>query len=134
MKNLFLLLIFTVLIFSSCKKYPHKWDSTLNGTWVEIDPSTNAVLNPFSSCTLTISDNYLDNCGYTYPELSFSTNGKLYAHDGQIYETYKILIRNHLQFDFDYAFEGQYLWLIEDYTSAQAPVINQSSARKYKKQ
>ncbi len=134
MKKSFLLVVLSTLLFSSCKKYPHKWDSTLNGTWVEVDPATNAIINSSYPCALTIADNYLDDCGTTYPALSFSSNEKLYAHDGQIYETYKILIRNHLQFDFDYAFDGQYLWLIEDFTSAKAPVINQSSARKYKKQ
>ena len=53
--------------------------------------------------------------------------------NGQIWINYRLSGQRHIEYRYDYAFEGDYLWMIEEETSTQTSPIGSSLAKKYRR-
>jgi hypothetical protein len=124
-----LLLLCSVLNFS-CKKENEGWDVRLNGKWTEDTPS-NAKSLPLG-CDLLFNDNYLEICNQSLTEDVNKKSG-VYSENGQIYLQYNLGLKHHTEFRYDYQFEGDFLWLMEETTEKKMSVANISGAKKYRK-
>jgi hypothetical protein len=58
---------------------------------------------------------------------------RVYANNGQIWISYKLSFRRHEEYRYDYQFEGEYLWIMEETSEKFYTAIGQSQAKKYRK-
>ena len=116
-------------MLSSCKK-ESTWDSPLNGTWIE-ESSNNSRSLP-STCTIQFQEGTMVLCEESIGE-NLNKKSKLHAQNGQIWISYKLSLRKHEEYRYDYAFDGGYLWIIEETTSNYSSPVNQPNAKKYRK-
>lgn len=113
----------------SCKKET-TWETPLNGTWVE-ESSNNSRSLP-STCNIQFQDGVMILCDESIGE-NLNKKSKLHAQNGQIWISYKLSFRKHEEYRYDYQFEGEYLWIMEETTPNFNNVINNSKAKKYRK-
>jgi len=139
------LLAFTVIaitiLFISCKK--SLFEPTINGTWVEINNTTDQVA---TGCELVVDEASGDVtlCGFNFvhPRNSVSAlaapRSKLVVGKGQMYYKQKTssflwiapIGREDLYF-MDYDFEGQFLWIVGENTNIKSDA--KGSGRVFKK-
>ncbi len=127
------LLFFTLSAFFflfSCSKESKSWDGRLNGRWTEDIPA-NAKSLP-SGCDLLFNDNYFEICQQALTS-DVNTKSSLYSWDGQIYIEYNLGLKHHTEYRYNYEFEGEFLWLVEETTERVSGAKNISGAKKYKK-
>lgn len=123
-------LCFFVSFLFSCSKESKSWDVRLNGRWTEDIPA-NAKALP-SGCQLIFNDNYFEVCGQALTS-DVNTKSSLYSGDGQIYIEYNLGLKHHTEYRFDYEFEGDFLWLVEETTEKNTGASRISGAKKYKR-
>lgn len=117
-------------VFFSCSKESKTWDVKLNGRWTEDIPA-NAKALP-SGCDLLFNDNYFEVCGQALTS-DVNTKTSLYSGNGQIYIEYNLSLKHHTEYRFDYEFEGDFLWLVEETTEKNTGASRISGAKKYKR-
>lgn len=122
------LLVFTIL-FNSCKK-ESGWDAPLNGKWVEVSNFSSRALP--SNCNLEFDNGIMIICGESVGK-DLNHKSEVHARDGQVWISYRLSFRKHEEYRYDYQFEGEYLWIMEETTSNQMSVIRQPGAKKYRK-
>jgi hypothetical protein len=114
----------------SCKK-DSGWDMPLNGTWEEVSNNNSRSLP--SHCNIQFTDGEMVICDESIGK-DLNKKSNVYAQNGQIWISYKLGFRKHEEYRYDYEFDGVYLWIIEETTPGFNSVINNSSAKKYRKQ
>jgi hypothetical protein len=129
MKKFILLSIVSSILFTSCKKEVF-WDMPLNGTWVEVTNNNPKALP--SNCTIEFADGVMVICDESIGA-NLNHDSKIFANNGQVWISYKLSFRKHEEYRYDYQFEGEYLWIMEETTKAFTPVINHSKAKKYRR-
>lgn len=127
---LFCLVLAVLSIVSSCSKESRTWDVRLNGRWTEDIPA-NAKSLP-SGCDLLFNDNYFEVCQQALTS-DVNTKSSLYSNDGQIYIEYNLGLKHHTEHRYDYEFEGEFLWLVEETTEKNTGARTVSGAKKYRK-
>jgi hypothetical protein len=118
------------ILFTSCSKESRTWDVRLNGRWTEDIPA-NAKSLP-SGCDLLFNDNYFEICQQGLTS-DVNTKSSLYSNDGQLYIEYNLGLKRHIEHRYDYEFEGEYLWLVEETTEKNTGARTVSGAKKYRK-
>ena len=129
MKNIFPYLLVVAVLLSSCKK-DAGWDTPLNGKWVEVSNYSSRALP--SNCDLEFDNGVMVICGESVGA-DLNQKSEVFARDGQVWISYKLSFRKHEEYRYDYQFEGEYLWIIEETTSHLTSVTNQPGAKKYRK-
>ena len=128
MKNLLLFTAALIVIsFSGCNK-GEDWDSKLNGNWAEQTMKTAKSLP--SSCNVRFADRYMEICGKSLTE-GLTSKSKIQAVNGQIWIEYKLASKKHIEYRFDYTFDGNDLWLIEDTDDKFESCIGRANAKVY---
>jgi hypothetical protein len=124
---LILAIICTVSI-SSCNKQTVGWDDRLNGRWVEVAPQ-NAKSLP-AGCEIVFDQNFMSICNST---LGSDLNAKsgVNSENGQIWINYRLSGQRHTEYRYDYAFDGDYLWLSEEQSDNFLSVVSSGAAKKY---
>jgi len=130
LKKLFYLYFFVSLAFASCKK-GGEWDAPLNGKWIE-ESNNNTRALP-SNCNIEFQDGVMILCDESIGK-DLNHESKIHAQNGQIWISYRLSFRKHEEYRYDYQFEGEYLWIIEETTTKFTPLINNPKAKKYRKQ
>jgi hypothetical protein len=130
MKKQLIIFTFISIIFISCKKEA-SWDAPLNGKWVEVSNINTRALP--SNCNIEFSDGVMIICDESIGK-NLNEDSKVHANNGQIWISYKLTFRKHEEYRYDYQFEDEYLWIMEETGSNYNPVINNPKAKKYRKQ
>lgn len=110
--SLLLLCFISVLFFSCSKKDP--WDDKLNGSWKEV-----TVFNAKSllgNCNLYFENGLMTICDKSITD-NLGKNSNVHAEDGQIWIDYQLSFRTHMEYRYDYSFDGDYLLITEETTS-----------------
>lgn len=118
------------LFLFSCERESETWDPRLNGRWTEVTP-VNAKALP-SGCDLLFNDNYFEICGQPLTK-DVNTKSSLYSSDGQIYIQYNLGLKRHVEFRYDFTFEGEFLWIMEETTDKSIAAPQISGAKKFRK-
>lgn len=129
MKYSILTLFICAILMTSCKK-EESWESPLNGVWVE-ESNNNARSLP-SKCTIQFQQGTMVICDESVGK-DLNKDSQIHAQNGQIWISYKLSFRKHEEYRYDYEFEGEYLWIMEETTSKFNSVINNPNAKKYRK-
>lgn len=129
MKNSLIALFICFVFVTSCKKQ-ESWETPLDGVWVE-ESNNNARSLP-SKCTIQFQKGTMVICDESVGK-DLNKDSKIYAQNGQIWISYKLSFRKHEEYRYDYEFEGEYLWIMEETTSNFNSVINHPKAKKYRK-
>lgn len=127
-KILILFVLITTLLFS-CKK-EIAWDTPLNGTWVEVTTNNTKALP--SNCTLEFNDGVMIICDESIGE-NLNHDSQIFANNGQIWISYRLSFRKHEEYRYDYQFDGEYLWIMEETTAQFNSIIGSSNAKKYRR-
>lgn len=117
------------LLIGSCKK-ESSWDTPLNGKWVEVSNNNTRALP--SNCNVEFQDGVVVICDESIGK-DLNQKSKVNAENGQIWISYRLSFRMHEEYRYDYQFEGEYLWLMEETTENYNTVINNKAAKKYRK-
>lgn len=117
-------------IFSACEKQEEGWDERLDGRWIEVAPF-NAKSLP-AGCEIVLDRGFMSICD---EKLGSDLNAKsgVQSGNGQIWINYRLSGQRHTEYRYDYAFDGDFLWLSEEQTSKLRPVIGSGTAKKYRK-
>lgn len=129
MKKIFFIFILAAIFLSGCKK-EQGWDSVLNGTWIEVSNNNTRALP--SNCDIVFQDGNMIICDESIGA-DLNKKSRVYANNGQIWISYKLSFRRHEEYRYDYQFEGEYLWIMEETSEKFYTVIGQSQAKKYRK-
>lgn len=103
----------------------------MNGTWVEVSNNNTRALP--SNCNIEFQDGVMILCDESIGK-DLNHESRIHAQNGQIWISYRLSFRKHEEYRYDYQFEGEYLWIIEETSSDYTPTINNSKAKKYRKQ
>jgi hypothetical protein len=124
------LLFFSALFLFACEKQDEGWEARLNGRWVEV-AAQNAKSLP-AGCEIVFDRSFMSICN---EELGSELNSKsgVNSGNGQIWINYRLSGQRHIEYRYDYAFDGDYLWLLEDQTDGFNPVVGVNGAKKYTK-
>ena len=114
---------------SSCKK-SETWDTPLNGKWEEVTNNNSRALP--SNCNLEFQDGVMIICNESLGK-DLNEESKVHSLDGQIWISYRLTFRKHEEYRYDYQFEGEYLWIMEENTTNLGTIINNPKAKKYHK-
>lgn len=118
-----------MLSLFSCEK-ESSWDTPLNGTWQEVSNNNTRALP--SNCELEFEDGIMVICDESLGK-DLNYDSQVHAQDGQIWISYRLTFRKHEEYRYDYEFEGEYLWIMEETTEQLGSIINNSNAKKYRK-
>jgi hypothetical protein len=128
-KNLLTILTLLVITFSACKK-TEVWDTPLNGKWEEVSNNNTRALP--SNCFLEFQDGVMIICDESIGK-DLNHESKVHANEGQIWISYRLSFRKHEEYRYDYQFEGEYLWIMEETTTGLGTIIKNPKAKKYRK-
>lgn len=116
--------------FSACEKQPSGWDDRLNGRWVEIAPN-NAKSLP-AGCEILLGRSFMSICDENVVA-NLNSKAGVNSAQGQIWINYRLGGQRHSEYRYDYAFDGDYLWLSEDQSSDYHPLVGIGTSKKYRK-
>jgi hypothetical protein len=123
-------LLFVSLILTGCKKEDKSWDARLNGLWIEVLPLAAKSLP--EDCDLEFLQGSMYICN---KDITGETNRKtrLYSDNGQIWINYSLAFKKHIEYRYDYEFDGDFLWLIENDDPGFTNVAGRTGAKKYQR-
>jgi hypothetical protein len=129
LKKIVSIFVLTSIFCWGCKK-EQGWDTLLNGTWTEVSNNNTRALP--SNCDIVFQDGTMILCDESLGA-DLNNKSRIYANEGQIWISYKLSFRKHEEYRYDYQFEGEYLWLVEETSEHLTTAINNSNAKKYRR-
>ena len=129
MKTQLIIITLFTLILASCKK-DAGWETRLNGKWEEFTNNNSRALP--SNCFIEFQDGIMIICNESIGK-DLNQKSDVFAKEGQVWISYKLSFRKHQEYRYDYQFEGEYLWIMEETTANKNTVINHPAAKKYRK-
>ena len=128
-KNHLIIFSFIILALTSCKK-DGGWDTPLNGTWEEVTNNNTRALP--SNCNLVFEDGVMIICNESLGK-DLNQDSRVFAQKGQIWISYRLSFRKHEEYRYDYQFEGEYLWIMEETSEHVGTIVQNPNAKKYRK-
>ncbi len=140
----FCLFFSITILFNGCAK-KKGWDEKLNGTWTQIDPTTNQPLNGSYYLKIDWNEHFMTRyeCAngspfFTNPLTPSASNEKLVAYKKQLYIVGKPRLakgetKTRYAYLFDYEFDGDYIWLLNETTEQVGIIKNSPNAIKLMK-
>lgn len=127
MKKLFVIIFPFMLALLSCKK-SNQWDNRLNGVWIEEQSSQYKALP--SNCALKFNEGEMQICDESVSK-DLTRKSRVHAYQGKIWISYKLAMKKHEEYRYDYLVDKNTLWIIENTSTDFAGVEQVSKGKKY---